>query len=78
MQVTVKVFRFNPEKDKKPHYETYKLEAEPTDRVLDMLEYIKGILSMARFPSAVHAPMASVALTRCASTGAITWRVKRC
>ena len=42
MQVTVKVFRFNPEKDKKPHYETYKLEAEPTDRVLDMLEYIKG------------------------------------
>jgi succinate dehydrogenase / fumarate reductase iron-sulfur subunit len=42
MQVTVKVFRFNPEKDKKPHYETYKLEAEPTERVLDMLEYIKG------------------------------------
>ena len=42
MQVTVKVFRFNPEKDKKPHYESYKLEAQPTDRVLDMLEYIKG------------------------------------
>ena len=42
MQVTVKVFRFNPEKDKKPHYETYKMEAQPTDRVLDMLEYIKG------------------------------------
>ena len=42
MEVTVKVFRFNPEKDKKPHYESYKLEAQPTDRVLDMLEYIKG------------------------------------
>jgi succinate dehydrogenase / fumarate reductase iron-sulfur subunit len=42
MQVKVKVFRFNPEKDKRPHYETYKLEAQPTDRVLDMLEYIKG------------------------------------
>jgi len=42
MEVTVKVFRFNPEKDKKPHYETYKLTAEPTDRVLDLLEYIKG------------------------------------
>jgi succinate dehydrogenase / fumarate reductase iron-sulfur subunit len=42
MQVSVKVFRFNPEKDKKPHYETYKMEAQPTDRVLDMLEYIKG------------------------------------
>ncbi len=42
MEVTVKVFRFDPEKDKKPHYESYKLEAQPTDRVLDMLEYIKG------------------------------------
>ncbi len=42
MQVKVKVFRFNPEIDKRPHYETYKLEAQPTDRVLDMLEYIKG------------------------------------
>jgi succinate dehydrogenase / fumarate reductase iron-sulfur subunit len=42
MEVTVKVFRFNPEQDKKPHYETYKLEAQPTDRILDMLEYIKG------------------------------------
>jgi len=42
MQVTVKVFRFNPEKDKKPHYESYRLEAQPTDRVLDLLEYIKG------------------------------------
>ncbi len=42
MQVTLKVFRYNPEKDTKPHYETYQLEAEPTDRVLDLLEYIKG------------------------------------
>ena len=42
MQVTLKVFRYNPEKDKKPRYETYKLEAEPTDRVLDLLEKVKG------------------------------------
>jgi len=42
MEVTVKVFRFNPEQDQKPHYETYKVTAEPTDRVLDVLEYIKG------------------------------------
>jgi len=42
MEVKVKVFRFDPEKDKKPHYETYKIESEPTDRVLDMLEFIKG------------------------------------
>lgn len=43
MQVTLKIFRYNPEKDKKPHYEVYKLEADPTDRVLDLLERIKGL-----------------------------------
>src|SRR3989304_1236309 len=42
MQVTLKIFRYNPEKDKKFHYETYTLEAEPTDRVLDLLEKVKG------------------------------------
>jgi succinate dehydrogenase / fumarate reductase iron-sulfur subunit len=42
MRVTLKIFRFNPEKDKKPHYEAYGLDADPTDRVLDLLEYIKG------------------------------------
>lgn len=44
MQVTLRVFRYNPEKDKKPHYEIYEVEAEPTDRVLDVLEYIKGYI----------------------------------
>jgi succinate dehydrogenase / fumarate reductase, iron-sulfur subunit len=52
MQVILKLFRFNPEKDKKPHYETYKVEADPTDRVLDLLEYVKwhydGTLSFRR------------------------------
>jgi succinate dehydrogenase / fumarate reductase, iron-sulfur subunit len=42
MQVIIKVFRYNPEKDKKPRYETYELEADPTDRVLDLLEKVKG------------------------------------
>jgi succinate dehydrogenase / fumarate reductase iron-sulfur subunit len=42
MQITIKILRFDPEKDKKPHYKTYKIEAEPTDRVLDLLEKIKG------------------------------------
>ncbi len=52
MEVTLKVFRFNPEVDKKWHYETYTLEAEPTDRVLDLLEKVKaykdGTLSFRR------------------------------
>ncbi len=42
MQVTIKVFRYNPEKDKKPGYKTYKLDAIETDRVLDLLEKVKG------------------------------------
>jgi succinate dehydrogenase / fumarate reductase, iron-sulfur subunit len=44
MQVTLKILRFNPEQDRKPHYETYQVEAQPTDRVLDVLEYVKGHL----------------------------------
>lgn len=43
MQVTLKIFRYDPEKDKKPHYDKYTVEAEPTDRVLDLLEYVKGV-----------------------------------
>src|SRR5512136_2686481 len=42
MQVTLKIFRYNPSTDKKPHYEKYEMEADPTDRVLDLLEYVKG------------------------------------
>ena len=42
MEVTVKVFRYNPEKDQRGNYVTYKVEADPNDRVLDVLEYIKG------------------------------------
>jgi succinate dehydrogenase / fumarate reductase iron-sulfur subunit len=44
MQITLKVFRFNPETDKKWHYETYQLEGELTDRVLDLLERVKGYI----------------------------------
>jgi succinate dehydrogenase / fumarate reductase iron-sulfur subunit len=42
MKVTLKIFRYNPETDKKPHYEKYTLDAQPTDRILDLLEQIKG------------------------------------
>ncbi len=41
-KITLKLFRYNPETDKKPHYDTFKLEAEPTDRVLDLMEKVKG------------------------------------
>ena len=42
MEITIKIFRYNPEKDKRGHYETYKLEGDENDRVLDVLEYVKG------------------------------------
>lgn len=42
MNVTLKVFRYNPEVDTKWHYDTYELDAAPTDRVLDLLEQVKG------------------------------------
>jgi succinate dehydrogenase / fumarate reductase iron-sulfur subunit len=42
MEISLKIFRYNPEVDKKWHYETYDLVAEPTDTVLDLLEKVKG------------------------------------
>src|SRR5512143_3222371 len=42
MEVTIKIFRCNADKDKKPSYKTYKMEAPETDRVLDLLEKVKG------------------------------------
>jgi succinate dehydrogenase / fumarate reductase iron-sulfur subunit len=43
MQVTLRVFRYYPEIGRtKPSYDSFTLEAQPTDRVLDLLEHIKG------------------------------------
>ena len=42
MQVTNKIFRYNPEQDQRGHYETYTVEAHENDRVLDVLELVKG------------------------------------
>jgi succinate dehydrogenase / fumarate reductase iron-sulfur subunit len=42
MLVTLKIFRYNPEKDKRGHFETYELEASENERVLDLLELVKG------------------------------------
>jgi succinate dehydrogenase / fumarate reductase iron-sulfur subunit len=38
---TFKIQRYNPERDKRPHYEEYQVELESTDRVLDGLNEIK-------------------------------------
>ncbi len=41
MKVTIKIKRFDPEKDKQPYFKSYELEAEPMDRVLDAINEIK-------------------------------------
>ncbi|XHH09421.1 MAG: succinate dehydrogenase/fumarate reductase iron-sulfur subunit [Candidatus Bathyarchaeia archaeon] len=41
MKLTMKIFRFNPEVDKQPHYDTFTFEAEPNDRILDCLNKIR-------------------------------------
>ena len=42
MNVHFRILRFDPAKDAKSHWESYSVEMEPTDRVLDGLEAIKG------------------------------------
>ena len=39
--VTLRVKRYNPETDKKPHWQEFTVELEPTDRVLDALHLAK-------------------------------------
>jgi succinate dehydrogenase / fumarate reductase, iron-sulfur subunit len=41
MDVKVRILRYNPESDSKPHFEDYVVEAEPMDRVLDLLHEVK-------------------------------------
>ena len=44
MHVILKIQRFNPEHDDKPHFEDYSVEAKKTDRVLDSLMYVKTFI----------------------------------
>ncbi len=42
MQVELRILRYDPERDPKPHWEGYRLEAEPIARVLDLLHTVKA------------------------------------
>jgi succinate dehydrogenase / fumarate reductase iron-sulfur subunit len=41
LTVHLRVKRYNPETDKKPHWQEFEVEAEPTDRILDALHTAK-------------------------------------
>jgi succinate dehydrogenase / fumarate reductase, iron-sulfur subunit len=44
MQVTLKVFRFDPATDAQPRYDTFTVEANPTERLLDCLNRVRWTL----------------------------------
>ena len=41
MQSTLRILRYDPEVDRKPHWEEYLVDVEPTDRLLDALQQVK-------------------------------------
>jgi succinate dehydrogenase iron-sulfur subunit len=41
MQIELRILRYDPERDAKPHWEGYRVEAGPMDRVLDLLHAVK-------------------------------------
>lgn len=41
MLVKLKVFRFDPQRDKEPYYQIFEVEADPMDRILDCLNRIR-------------------------------------
>lgn len=41
MIIKLKIFRFDPKKDEKPYYQTFKVEADLMDRILDCLNRIR-------------------------------------
>jgi len=42
MQISLKIYRFNPEKGQKPHYDNFSLDVDPQERILDVLEQVRG------------------------------------
>ena len=41
MDFKLNIFRFDPQKDEKPYYQTFSVQANPTDRLLDCLTRIR-------------------------------------
>jgi succinate dehydrogenase / fumarate reductase, iron-sulfur subunit len=65
MRATLRLLRYNPEQDKKQHWENYAVDVEPTDRLLDALNLVKwyqdGTLAFRR--SCAHGICGSDAMT---------------
>jgi succinate dehydrogenase / fumarate reductase iron-sulfur subunit len=42
MKLKFRIFRYDPEKDDEPYYQSYEIEADPNDRILDCLNKIRA------------------------------------
>jgi succinate dehydrogenase / fumarate reductase iron-sulfur subunit len=64
MHIELKVLRFHPEKDEKPHFMVYPLEVDPNDRVMDAIELVRDTIdgSLAYRRSCGHAICGSCAM----------------
>jgi succinate dehydrogenase / fumarate reductase iron-sulfur subunit len=64
MKIKLRIFRFDPEKDKRPRFDDFVVDGEPNDQVLDLLNEVKwyqdGTLSYRR--SCAHGICGSDAL----------------
>ena len=71
LTVHLRVKRYNPETDRRPHWQEFEVEAEPTDRILDALHTAKwtidGTLSFRR--SCAHGVCGSDAMVINGSNG---------
>jgi len=56
LEVKLKIKRFNPERDSKSWWGEYTVPAEPTDRLLDALNYVKWYIdgTLSYCPSCAH------------------------
>ena len=64
MQIELKVKRFHPEFDNRPHFESYPLEVDPNERIMDVLEQVRDRVdgSLAYRRSCGHAVCGSCAM----------------
>jgi succinate dehydrogenase / fumarate reductase, iron-sulfur subunit len=42
MQIKLKIFRYQPEKNANPYYDRFEVDVDPKERVLDVLEKVRG------------------------------------
>ncbi|MBN1359120.1 MAG: succinate dehydrogenase iron-sulfur subunit [Sedimentisphaerales bacterium] len=65
MNVVLRIKRYNPETDSSPHFEDFKVDVQPTDRLLDALMFVKRHLdgSLSFRKSCAHGICGSDAMT---------------